>query len=197
MNEPMPPSPHDRSAAPATAQPTLAVRFLGWLVVGLLFAGFVVWPLWKGRYYGFGQAIFYCFLLVLGAWVIHWTHRVVRIEGGRVRLESPIHNRSLALEGLRVEVRVGWWTRIVLIPSFGIPTSLLRPLWQPDPIGLLEANLAPEAFSLEVTPTLGGPGPEEEATPEGDGPLPPGPLPEAQRPPGTRAGSANSRARNH
>jgi hypothetical protein len=161
-------APQDRTDPRPVARPSLAVRFLGWLAVGLLLFGFVVWPLWNGRWYGFGQAILYCFLIVLGAWIVHWTHRVVRLEDGHVRLESPVHCRSVALEGLRVEVRVGWWTRIVLIPSFGISTSLIRPLWQPDPVPLLESGLPPEAFRTEVTPALGGPGPEEEGGPELD-----------------------------
>lgn len=143
------------------SHPVTGVRIAGWAVVALLFFGLVVWPLWKGRFYGFGQVIFYCILLALAAWVIHWTHRVLIVRGDRILLASPVHERSLKLDGVRCEVRRGWWTRVVLIPAFGLPTSLISPLWRPDPARILERHLPGSRFLVETDPSLDGPGPAE------------------------------------
>jgi hypothetical protein len=150
-----------KTDTPAVARPGFAIRATGWVVLVLAVVGLLIWPLVQGRFYGFGQALLYCLLLAAGGWWMHWTHRVLRVAGDRIRIESPVHRRSLKIEGLRLEVREGWWTRIVVAPPFGLPASFLRPLWAPDPASILEEILPPEAVHHDASPTLGGPGPQE------------------------------------
>lgn len=157
--------PTTRRAEPATTEgaslPGPIVRAAGWTVVGLSLFLFLVYPLSKGRFYGFGQVLYSCLLIVFSAWLLHWTHRRVWVDGARVVLDSPVHSRTLPIRGLRVEIRRGWWTRIVLIPASGLSTSLLRPLWGPDPEEILRGHLPPGAISTESSPGLEDPGPEE------------------------------------
>jgi hypothetical protein len=128
-------------------------------------AALVVWPLAAGRFYGFGQVLIGCLLLALAVWCVHWTHRVLRVQGDRILIESPVRGRSMEAGEVRVEIRRGWWTRVVLIPSFGLPASFLRTLWDPDPESVLEAGLREDRFRREERPSLGGPGPAEEDRP--------------------------------
>lgn len=157
----------DRSQPAGTgiARPGPAVRATGWIVTLLTMLGLVVWPLVQGRFYGFGQALLYCILVAAGGWWMHWTHRVLRVETDRIRIESPVHRRSMKIDGLRLEVREGWWTRIILAPAIGLPASFLRPLWAPDPASILEERLPPGAIRHESSPGLGGPGPGEQDEP--------------------------------
>jgi len=122
---------------------------------------FVFLPFSRGRFYGPGQVGIYVVLAAAVAWGVHWTSRTIEVGGGRVRLRSPLRTRELPLEGLRVEIRRGWWTRIVLRPGSGFGASWLEEGWRPSPLDTLREELPPEAFTEEVTPSLSEPGPAE------------------------------------
>lgn len=142
-------------------RPGLVARASGWAVLALFFVGFVAVPLWQGRYYGTGQALFYCFLIALAGWWMHWTHRELRLDGPRLVVASPVHVRDLALDQLRIEIRTGWWTRIVVCPDFGLPASFVRPFWSPDPVDALRGHIAEDRITLDESPGIEEPGPGE------------------------------------
>jgi hypothetical protein len=133
------------------------------VVLALLAGAFLVAvPLLQGRLYGIGQIVGYVVLAALLLWLAHWCQRTLEVGGNGVRLVSPIRSRRIPLEGLRVEVRRGWWTRIVLIPDEGFQSSYIEGLWSPDPLPELRRLLPEGAVTEERTPTLSGPGPVEE-----------------------------------
>ena len=141
--------------------PGLVAKASGWAITGLCFFAFVAWPLWHGRFYGPGQAVFYCFLILLCSWIMHWTHRELRLDEGRLVIASPVHVRGLELSRVRMEIRTGWWTRIVVQPDFGLPASFLRPLWSPDPEAVLRSHIPPERIHRDESPGIEDPGPGE------------------------------------
>ena len=150
-----------RDESLAVLKPTFLMQCFGWGVPFFLFFSFFVWPLYQGRFYGVGQVLFYCFLILLSAWFLHWTHKEIEIYSDRVVVRSKIHNRTLKMDGLHVEIRTGWWTRAVLFPQFGLPTSILQPFWGPDAIETLTQHLPQGTVRWDPSPGIDDPGPEE------------------------------------
>ena len=146
---------------PALCEPVLWARRAPVILALLAGALLVALPLLQGRLYGAGQIVLYLVLAALLAWLTHWCWRTIEVGGGTVRLRSRFHSREIPLEGLRVEVRRGWWTRVVLLPPRGFQTSYLDGLWKPDPLAALRAHLPEGAVREERTPSLAGPGPSE------------------------------------
>jgi hypothetical protein len=149
------------AGGPFVSEPALWLRRAP--VLGALAAGtfLLAVPLLQGRLYGAGQIVLYLALAALLAWLAHWCCRTIEVGDETVRLRSRIHTREVPLEGLRVEVRRGWWTRVVLLPPGGFQTSYLDGLWSPDPLAELRERLPAGAVREERTPPLSGPGPAE------------------------------------
>ena len=132
------------------------------LAGGALALGFfVLLPLSEGRFYGAGQVGIYVVLAAALVWGLHWTSRTIEVGAASVRLRSFLRDRALPLDGLRVEVRRGWWTRVVLRPAKGLGASWLEGAWRPSPLDPLRKALPPEAVTEEVTPGFSEPGPAE------------------------------------
>lgn len=149
-------------SAPFVSEPVSWVRRAP-VVLALLAGTFLVAvPLLQGRLYGIGQIVGYVALAAVLVWLAHWCQRAVAVDETGIRLGSPLHSRRIPLAGLRVEVRRGWWTRVVLVPKGGFQTSYIEGLWSPDPLPELRRLLPEGSVAEERSPSLQGPGPTEE-----------------------------------
>ena len=144
-----------------TSRPAAWVRAVPIALAAVLVFALVALPAVQGRFYGAGQIGIYVVLALLLVWLVHWTSRTIELGPAGVRLDSFLRERRIPIEGLRVFLYRGWWTRVVLRPSRGLGASYLAGGWRPDLLEELRRRLPAGAVTVEESPSFTGRGPAE------------------------------------